>query len=227
MSRTESKEPVERPVPRFEPLGSGHQSRWATIANEPLSRCRRRVGAAALDLGFHRHERPFGAKVLGRISPAMRLALSESSEPLYLVYRWILQELTQLQQDRLLVVPSPILSRIYSHLEQGFLGYTLALAYARVPFPFVFMQTLEACLLVFTVLMPLYAVAFTGPHGLACFFAALVITVLCGLNELAVEMENPIGNEPNQLPIVIMHDGFVDFLEDTLWADLPQDDPSS
>merc|ERR550514_230918 len=141
-----------------------------------------------------------------------------------LVLEWINELVSQTQPD--LMTPPPVLSRVYQELSNGMLGFNQSLKLADVPFPFVFAQILQMMLTFFCLVAPLVVSVITGvrlDHWLTPFIATLVVMGFWSLNEMAKELENPFGEDPNDVPIVYGHERFVEALEQLFYSTIPED----
>ena len=102
------------------------------------------------------------------------------------------------------MTPPPVLSRVYQELSNGMLGFNQSLKLADVPFPFIFAQILEAMLVVFLIGAPVMIVVITGmrlDHWITPFASSMVVMGFWSLNEMAKELENPFGDDTNDVPI--------------------------
>jgi len=140
------------------------------------------------------------------------------------VLEWINELVSQVQPK--LMTPPPVLSRVYQELSNGMLGFNQSLKLADVPFPFIFAQILEAMLTIFLVIAPLVVVVITGVdlrHWLTPFATSVVVMSFWSLNEMAKELENPFGDDVNDVPIANGHERFVEALTQVYYASIPED----
>lgn len=75
-----------------------------------------------------------------------------------------------------------------------------SLKIADVPFPFPYMQTLELLLLLHWIVTPILMGSWTSSPawtGVLCF---MLILIFWSLNSIAIELENPFGEDDNDLP---------------------------
>lgn len=173
----------------------------------------------------HPHSGPavdMRVSVVGQLTPAEQDELRKAMDPIFLVCRWILQEMTALVVAKHLRVPSPILSRIYQQLSNGMLGFHQALKVAIVPFPFPFAQMITLLLVGFLFFCPMMTAIFTRSSILCPILTFLAVTGYWGLNEITVELEEPFGDDSNDLPIVLLQRSFVAMLVDQCRADVDQ-----
>jgi len=142
-------------------------------------------------------------------SRQMRL-LESSQDAVSTVMYWIIWDLADAMKD--LSIAPPIQSRMYQELSNGMLGFNNCVKVADVPFPLPFAQLLGILLAAFSCLMPVYVVIFTQSpivSPIVCFF--LFESLWC-LNEVAKELENPFGQDVNDISVNDFHVRFVDTL---------------
>jgi hypothetical protein len=116
--------------------------------------------------------------------------------------------------DATLTIPGPILSRFYQEMSNGMLGFNQAFKITFVPFPFPFAQILGILLCLFVFICPLMVAQMTRGRIIPPVLSFAAILGYWGLNQIAVELENPFGDDPNDLPLPETHDTFVNSLEE-------------
>jgi len=108
--------------------------------------------------------------------------------------------------------PPPIMSRCYQELSNGMLGFNQTVKMADIPFPFPFSQLLELLLIIFTCILPFYTAIFTEGQISTPILAFFITIGFWSLSEISRELEDPFSDGPNQLPIIDMHERFVELL---------------
>jgi predicted membrane chloride channel (bestrophin family) len=102
-------------------------------------------------------------------------------------------------------VPSPILSRLYEELSNGMLGFHNAIMIKVTPFPFPFVQLISLALFLYMLTMPL-CVDFYVDH---IAWASIILIVaefgIFGLSEVAIDIEQPFGDDDTDLPLIDYH----------------------
>jgi hypothetical protein len=155
---------------------------------------------------LYNHARPFG--VLGGVSDREIALLKEARGPyakVALCSLWYQEFITrEYMNGSTGTVPSPLITRLYMNVSDGMAGYNQARKLCYIPFPFVHAQTSAFFSAVITFIFPLLFVEYV-----AYFSFAIVLnfcTVLCflGLYCVALELEAPFVNAPNDLPLVTM-----------------------
>eukprot|EP00443_Scrippsiella_acuminata_P043297 CAMPEP_0115194898 /NCGR_PEP_ID=MMETSP0270-20121206/14305_1 /TAXON_ID=71861 /ORGANISM="Scrippsiella trochoidea, Strain CCMP3099" /LENGTH=604 /DNA_ID=CAMNT_0002608209 /DNA_START=145 /DNA_END=1959 /DNA_ORIENTATION=- len=169
------------------------------------------------------------ALVLGGLTPEELKALGESNDEVLCVLRWLLLEISgHAIAGRLLIAP-PILSRVYQELSNGMLHYFMAMKIVLVPFPFPFAQFLQYALILFIVFCPFAVLpSLEEPwQGLEKTWPALLMNFLAcagfvALNEIAVELEEPFGDDGNDYPLHQEQWNIVWAIEDCYFCDTPR-----
>ncbi|KAF4670959.1 Zinc finger, RAN-binding domain containing 2 [Perkinsus chesapeaki] len=152
--------------------------------------------------------------IIGRCTDAEKSALADRNDKVLVVAGWITEEITRACLDGLLLIPEPILSRCYQELSNGMLGYNQAFKVALVPFPFPFAQMVALLLVVFLLILPMMVLRMTQSAVLSPILSFFCLLGYWGLNEIAVELENPFGDDDNDLPLKHVHTAFVDAVRD-------------
>jgi len=91
-----------------------------------------------------------------------------------------------------------------------------AVRIALVPFPYPFAQMLTGLLVTFCVFSPVLVQNFTDSQIFGTLLTFIIVYGYWGLNEIAVELENPFGDDMNDLPLVGLHTEFLGMLEEIL-----------
>lgn len=125
---------------------------------------------------------------------------------------WINEDLNE--SISLCGIPPPIMSRCYQELSNGMLAFCQAMNVADVPFPLPFAQLLEILLAVITCVTPMYTAIFTGGVIVTPILSCFITIGYWSLTEIARELENPFADTPNQLPVIDMHERFVELVQE-------------
>ena len=121
-------------------------------------------------------------------------------------------------------IPPPVVSRVYQELSNGAIGFHQSEKIARVPFPFPYAQLLAIMKVYFILTVPIAVVAFTDEPGFAIFMSFFTSFIFVSLNEVAIELEDPFGNDANDLPLQSMLKSFNRALEHLLHQEAPEED---
>ncbi|KAF4697334.1 Zinc finger, RAN-binding domain containing 2, partial [Perkinsus olseni] len=164
-------------------------------------------------LSLHRVDAGLGRLVIiGPCSDDEIDQLKCSEDKTWIIPVWIEEALTRICVNGLIKVPAPIVSRCYQEISTGMMGYNQALKVSQVPFPFPFAQMVSLLLLIFLFMCPIMVVKMTEGAALSPILSFFCLLGYWGLNEIAVELENPFGDDDNDLPLEAIHTEFVDSL---------------
>mmetsp|Transcript_3459 Transcript_3459/g.8617 ORF Transcript_3459/g.8617 Transcript_3459/m.8617 type:complete len:534 (+) Transcript_3459:105-1706(+) len=127
--------------------------------------------------------------------------------------------ITQGLADDVLKIPPPILSRVYQTLSRGFVNLLNAKKIADTRFPFPYAQLISMMLILNVFMTPCLIVCLTTNPVWAPIFSFVPIFGFASLNFIGVELENPFGDDANDLPLehfqtemnkcllMLLHDG--------------------
>jgi len=102
----------------------------------------------------------------------------------------------------ILKIPPPILSRVYQTLSRGFVNLLNAKKITDTRFPFPYAQLISMLLMVHTLLTPVMICELIDHKVWAFIFTFVPIFGMFSLNFTASQLENPFGNDDNDLPLV-------------------------
>eukprot|EP00451_Oxyrrhis_marina_P019134 CAMPEP_0204342208 /NCGR_PEP_ID=MMETSP0469-20131031/23963_1 /ASSEMBLY_ACC=CAM_ASM_000384 /TAXON_ID=2969 /ORGANISM="Oxyrrhis marina" /LENGTH=501 /DNA_ID=CAMNT_0051327073 /DNA_START=54 /DNA_END=1559 /DNA_ORIENTATION=- len=140
--------------------------------------------------------------------------LETSPNKVMSLMNWITEAVMVQKEKGHLKTPEPILSRCFQELGIGMRGYYQSRKIAQIPFPYPFAQMLAMTLVGSTVLTPVAMDMFTQDVTFTVILTFVVTLGFWGLNQLAVELEDPYGGEANDLPLASVHNEFVQLIED-------------
>lgn len=130
---------------------------------------------------------------------------SHESRKTELIYQWIKLYTVQCMKSGILPIPPPILSRVFQELGDGLVMYNDIIQVSAWPFPFPYAQLSAVMIILHLIITPLVMCQWTS-HWSATFLLTLVSCVsLASMDLIAVEIENPLGDDPNDLPVHAMH----------------------
>lgn len=116
-----------------------------------------------------------------------------------LIVQWV-QSLTVMHINTgVLTIPPPILARVFHNLSNGLGSFHQAKKLTDVPYPFPFMQATEWLLVLHWLVTPIVMTNFTDRAVWAGVFSFLAVFILWTLNTIATELENPFGEDANDL----------------------------
>ena len=127
-------------------------------------------------------------------------------------------------RNSVLHVPAPVLSRAFQELSRGMVGVTNMRKIREVPFPFPYSQYLSFMLITYWLLSPIIA----SQMVLRPWWAGIIVFVVCTsyftLFYIAQEIDQPFGEDPNDLPVADMQRDFnkkLSFLHNPLSYSVP------
>lgn len=180
-------------------------------ATTPRRRClKESMTQMQLSIQYMKDHWDMPVTVVGAVGQQEFKELTNSHHRVHLVLAWINEHVAKLQ--KLLDTPPPILSRVFQELSNGALGYSHAEKLSDIPFPFVFAQLLALQVSLFAGIAPVIFTLLTGFTWMTPFISSIVVMCFWTLNEIAKELENPFGNEANNVPMIDTHESFVEFL---------------
>jgi len=109
--------------------------------------------------------------------------------------------ITQAHEDAILKVPPPILSRVYQTCSRGYVNLLNTKKITDTKFPFPVVQLIIFLLLINTVLTPLVFSALLTGQSSAILLTFMVLFGAYSLNFISIELENPFGDDDNDLPL--------------------------
>jgi len=149
-------------------------------------------------------------------SDAERGAMESSPDRVHLSMTWIVKTLTMVQSE--LSTPAPIQSRMYQELSNGYIHFTNAKKISDVPFPFNYAQLLAIVLIIFSLLLPIYVANFTQSYIAGPILTFIVFHSITCVNELAEILENPFGQDMDDISLEDFHMRFLQVMEVTIAA---------
>jgi len=116
-----------------------------------------------------------------------------------LVLQWIHLLTVDGQTNGVVVIAPPILSRIFQNLSNMLNAFYGAYRLTEIPYPFPYKQTTELLLLTHCIITPMVMCDFTSEPGWTAFFSFALSLILISLNSIAHELEDPFGDDSNDL----------------------------
>jgi len=111
-------------------------------------------------------------------------------------------------------MPPPITARIFQEISDGVLACTNAQKIAQVPFPYALFELMRYIKWYFICSVPVAIVSFTHSVVVAVTFSFLSSLLLVALNEVAEELEDPFGEDANDLPLLDEHQRFNEIIHE-------------
>jgi len=119
-----------------------------------------------------------------------------------IVIQWVQQLVVKESAAGVLDVAPPILSRFFEELRTGAVCAAKARNLTDIPFPFPYAQMLTMMLVVHAMLTPVMAAVLTRSFAWSAAISFVSVLSFWGTNYIAVQIESPFGDDPNDLPLV-------------------------
>lgn len=148
--------------------------------------------------------------IVGLIMDEEAVALNRSVDKVVIVDEWVKIYITEFVNRGWLLVPDPVISRCYQELSHAINAYFQACKVTLVPFPFPFTQMLQLLLTVFLFFCPVTIAELTSGYMVAMILTFVITLGYWGLNQICAELENPFGEDVNDLPLLEIHNEFVE-----------------
>lgn len=116
-----------------------------------------------------------------------------------LIFHWIQVVLVNGIEKGIINMPPPILSRSFLELADGMVKFHDCLKISMLPFPFPYSQATLVLLILHWLITPMMICTWTSNASMAALFSFLIVFIFWGLYGIATELENPFGDDPNDL----------------------------
>jgi predicted membrane chloride channel (bestrophin family) len=136
------------------------------------------------------------------------LRYRDDLEKAEIVYRWITCLIIQQISSGVLNVPPPILTRVFQQMENGIVNFNLIVQIMTIPFPFPFAQVTVVLNMVYSFFTPLVMCTWSQHAISAALFTFICVVGLKSIDLITTELENPFGDDPNDLPVHEFHRQF-------------------
>lgn len=134
-------------------------------------------------------------------SVAERLNSDGILDDVYTVYAWIQEELMMRVLNNGIAAPPPISTRMWDDLTVGIQGYNNAHMIHDTPFPFPYSQIIALSLFMFTATLGFMMANIMHNPVWVVFMTFAAVSGYVSLNEVAQELEDPFGDDANDLPL--------------------------
>merc|ERR1719468_1465485 len=115
--------------------------------------------------------------------------------------QWIQRLISDANDAALLKVAPPILSRVYNQLGNGIVNLNNARKITEFPIPFPLAQMITFMLLLHWIITAFICAASVDQTFWAGILSFIVTFSFWSINYIAVELEQPFGDDPNDLPL--------------------------
>eukprot|EP00928_Gymnodinium_smaydae_P071706 TRINITY_DN5520_c0_g2_i1.p1 TRINITY_DN5520_c0_g2~~TRINITY_DN5520_c0_g2_i1.p1 ORF type:complete len:604 (+),score=110.08 TRINITY_DN5520_c0_g2_i1:183-1814(+) len=134
---------------------------------------------------------------------------------------WIKVYIIQSMDSGLIDVPPPILTRVFQELGLGLVNYHKAQQVVIWPFPYPYTQLNFVLLVAYLLFTPIVVCTSQSPAWFCGIFTLCSCSCMVGLDLISVELENPFGDDNNDLPCFEMqahlNDDLIILLDPATW----------
>jgi len=117
------------------------------------------------------------------------------------VLQWIQKLVVQADDNKIIKIAPPILSRVYNQLGNGIVNLNNARKITEFPIPFPLAQMITVMLLFHWCMTPLICVATVDSVWLSALLCFVVVFSYWSINYIGTELEMPFGDDANDLPL--------------------------
>mmetsp|Transcript_112983 Transcript_112983/g.243392 ORF Transcript_112983/g.243392 Transcript_112983/m.243392 type:complete len:485 (-) Transcript_112983:46-1500(-) len=132
------------------------------------------------------------------------LFLAESNDRCEIILQWIQRLVVDAQESGVISVAPPILSRSFQELSRGIVNLNNVRKIKEIPFPFPYAQASTVMLLVHWIITPIFASQYIASWWSAAIVSLVVSCAFWAISYIAQEIEQPFGEDPNDLPMAEM-----------------------
>lgn len=128
--------------------------------------------------------------------------LGSKAEKREILLQWIQQLVVDSNRSGVIDIAPPILSRVFHELSIGNVHFNTAKTFSDVPFPFPFAQMVWVMICFFSSFPAPFISAHYLPVGSGFIVTFLCVSTFWCIHYIAVELERPFGDDPNDLPLM-------------------------
>eukprot|EP00930_Biecheleria_cincta_P080231 TRINITY_DN6836_c0_g1_i2.p1 TRINITY_DN6836_c0_g1~~TRINITY_DN6836_c0_g1_i2.p1 ORF type:complete len:488 (+),score=77.35 TRINITY_DN6836_c0_g1_i2:99-1562(+) len=122
------------------------------------------------------------------------------------VFQWIKLYIIKALDSGLLSTPPPIVTRVFQELGLGLVHFHDVMQVVMWPFPFPYAQLSVLLIFVHMILTPLVIVQWTTRWWWSFILTLISVVCMKAIDCIAIELEMPFGEDPNDLPVEQLHD---------------------
>ncbi|CAK0891523.1 unnamed protein product [Prorocentrum cordatum] len=123
-----------------------------------------------------------------------------------LVLQWIQRLIVEANTDNIIKIAPPILARVYNQLGKGIVTLNRARKIKEFIVPFNLAQLIAVLLIVHWISTAIVCAIMLSNPAMAGLTSFTICWAFWGVNYIAVELENPFGDDSNDLPLVEMQE---------------------
>eukprot|EP00930_Biecheleria_cincta_P100679 TRINITY_DN92291_c0_g1_i1.p1 TRINITY_DN92291_c0_g1~~TRINITY_DN92291_c0_g1_i1.p1 ORF type:complete len:520 (-),score=73.27 TRINITY_DN92291_c0_g1_i1:102-1661(-) len=134
--------------------------------------------------------------------------LPKANDRCEVLIQWLQRLIIDADTNKTIHVAPPILSRAFQELSRGSVKLNEARKIAEIPFPFPYEQMITWMMLIHWVITPVIAILTISTWWFAVTMCFLVTTGFWSLIYIATELDQPFGDDANDLPVKAMQADF-------------------
>mmetsp|Transcript_109623 Transcript_109623/g.306528 ORF Transcript_109623/g.306528 Transcript_109623/m.306528 type:complete len:520 (-) Transcript_109623:528-2087(-) len=147
------------------------------------------------------------------VDPKTLAYLDTTSAKENVLLQWVQRLIVEGWRTSVIDIPAPILTRVFQEFSIGHVHVIDARKIAKTPFPFAFAQMVWLMLAFFSILPVPMICAVGMDSSKAAVYTFLIVFVFWSVHHIAVEIEMPFGDDPNDLPLDDINHRFNKVLE--------------
>jgi len=124
------------------------------------------------------------------------------------ILQWVQRLIVEADDDKTIDIAPPILSRVFQELSNGVVTMKQASNVAEVQLPFPYSQLVAGLIVLHTILTPIVAGYVINSWWNSAMLTFFVMQSIWCLQITAIEIDQPFGQDPNDLPVVDMMNDF-------------------
>lgn len=142
------------------------------------------------------------------LDEASRSILDKTHDRCELTLQWIKQAVMEAKASKVLTAPPPIVNSFLGGFGRGMVYLSECRNVPEIPFPMPYLQTLMGMLMIHWVVTPLIAAAVMDSWWTGPILVFLTVASFWSLHFIANELDQPFGEEANDLPMREMQHDF-------------------
>jgi len=191
---------------------------YATVMQE-LNRLEGDIPAPLEEFGGERYFHKDNRSTLTEKGRRECRVLEEANRRPPVVMSWISELCVQRFLQGGIVALPPVFSRMFQQMSEAMVGYADALKIVTTPIPFPYSQMNGFVLYLFGLSWPIMCAVMVPMLGWAAAISFLVVLAFFSIDAIATELQDPFGNDNNDLPLMEIMNKFEFEVESILVLD--------
>eukprot|EP00930_Biecheleria_cincta_P002217 TRINITY_DN103240_c0_g1_i1.p1 TRINITY_DN103240_c0_g1~~TRINITY_DN103240_c0_g1_i1.p1 ORF type:complete len:547 (-),score=96.76 TRINITY_DN103240_c0_g1_i1:185-1825(-) len=145
---------------------------------------------------------------LGKVDDEALRFLEEVPDRCQIIVQWLQRLIMAAYQAGTIKADAPILSRVFQELSRGMVNLNNVRKIKDIPFPYPYQQMVILMLFVHYAVTPIIAALFVASAWWAAAICFFVTGGFWSVIYIAAEIDQPFGDDPNDLPLIAMQQAF-------------------